>query len=123
MPLMLRNHRWHQRHFRHLMPCRFGIIRLGSFRQRRLATLTHGGPIVYNFVDSRKRKTSARMTRMTGLSAWFAPGRRLAWTLGRLRWIARRRTRGVRRVLFELRFEIPNALLELRNSGLKGYPH
>ena len=123
MRLMLRNHRRCQRHFHHLMPRRFGIAGLGRLRQRSLATLTRGGPIVHGLVDPTEWKTSARMTRMTGLSARFAPGRRFAWTLGRLRWIARRRPRGVRRVLLELRFEVPNALLQLGDSGLKRRPH
>ncbi|HLC01933.1 MAG TPA: hypothetical protein VJK02_02765, partial [Anaerolineales bacterium] len=100
-----------QRRLGRLVPGRFGIIVLRGLGQRSLASLADGWPVMHHLLDAIGRKASAGMTRMSRLSARLAPGRRFAGTLGRLRWIARRRTRGVRRVLPELGFEVPNTLL------------
>ena len=123
MRLMLGHHGRRQRHFRHLMPGRFGIIVLRGLGQRPVASLAGRRPVMHNLVDPLGRKASPSMTRMPRLSARHAPGRRFAGTLERLRWIARRWPRRVRRVLLELRFQFPNPLLQLGDSGLKRRPH
>ena len=119
MRLMFRHHRRCQRHLGHLMPGWFGIIVLPGSGQRPLASLADGWPVMHHLFDAIGRKASAGMTRMSRLSARHTPGRRFAGTLGRLRCIARRRTRGVRRVLPELSFEVPNTLLQRARMGLK----
>ena len=79
--------------------------------------------MVHDLVDPTQGKTFAEMARMSRLSARLASGRRFAGTPGRLQWVARRWTRGVRRVLLELRFQFPNTLLQLGDAGLERRPH
>ena len=117
--LMLRDAGRHQRNFGPWMPRRFGIIGLGSLRQRCWTTLAGRGPLIHDGVHPIRGKASSSTTRMTELAARLTSGRFFRRTLGRLRRIRGRRTRRVRRVWVEPSLQLPNLPLQQRHPRLK----
>ena len=90
------------------MPARLRVARSRLGRQRSLALGADRGHIGHDLVDPLGRETMAMMSRMSGLTAWFASARGLAHRLGGTQRIGRRGDRGVGRVLIEPFLEVPD---------------
>ena len=108
MSLVLGNDRRQLGEFGNLMPARLRVARSRLGRQRSLALGADRGHIGHDLVDPLGRETMAMMSRMSGLTAWFASARGLAHRLGGTQRIGRRGDRGVGRVLIEPFLEVPD---------------
>ena len=106
--LVLGNDRRQLGEFGNLMPARLRVARSRLGRQRSLALGADRGHIGHDLVDPLGRETMAMMSRMSGLTAWFASARGLAHRLGGTQRIGRRGDRGVGRVLIEPFLEVPD---------------